>query len=119
MAKKRTESSGAEAADGRKAKPAARAKKEVRANETGAGTPERAPAERATHATIPRVESLQGGGDVVALAQGPEYFARVARKAYELFEQRGREPGHDVEDWIEAERLVREEMLHETQRGRA
>jgi len=41
---------------------------------------------------------LQSGAD-----QG-----EVARVAYELFEQRGREHGHDLEDWIEAERIVRE-----------
>jgi len=31
----------------------------------------------------------------------------VARVAYELFEQRGRTPGRELEDWLEAERLVR------------
>ena len=28
----------------------------------------------------------------------------VARRAYERFEERGREDGHDVEDWLAAER---------------
>lgn len=27
----------------------------------------------------------------------------VARRAYELFEERGREPGHELEDWLAAE----------------
>ena len=40
-----------------------------------------------------------------------EYHARIARKAYDLFERRGRNEGHDVEDWLEAERLVKEELL--------
>jgi hypothetical protein len=40
-----------------------------------------------------------------------EFNARVARKAFELFEQRGRNEGHDVEDWLEAERLVKEELF--------
>ena len=31
----------------------------------------------------------------------------VAQAAYELFERRGRLPGHDIEDWLEAERIVR------------
>ena len=31
----------------------------------------------------------------------------IARVAYELFERRGREPGHDFEDWLQAERIVR------------
>jgi DUF2934 family protein len=38
------------------------------------------------------------------------FYARVAKKAYELFEQRGREHGLDVADWLEAERLVVEEL---------
>jgi len=43
----------------------------------------------------------------------PEFNARVARKAYELFERRGGDVGQDVQDWLEAERLVREEMQQE------
>jgi len=31
----------------------------------------------------------------------------VARVAYELFERRGCVHGHDLEDWLEAERIVR------------
>jgi hypothetical protein len=31
----------------------------------------------------------------------------VARRAYELFEARGRLPGHEKEDWLEAERQLR------------
>jgi len=34
-------------------------------------------------------------------------YEEVARIAYELFERRGGVHGHDLEDWIEAERLVR------------
>jgi DUF2934 family protein len=41
---------------------------------------------------------------------GEEFYVQVARKAYELFERRGGEHGHDVDDWLEAERLVAEEM---------
>ena len=33
----------------------------------------------------------------------------VARRAYELFEARGRLPGHEEEDWLEAERQLRGE----------
>jgi hypothetical protein len=28
----------------------------------------------------------------------------IARRAYQRFEERGREHGHDVDDWLEAER---------------
>ena len=31
----------------------------------------------------------------------------VALVAYQLFQQRGRVHGHDLEDWITAERIVR------------
>jgi hypothetical protein len=28
----------------------------------------------------------------------------IARRAYERYEERGREHGHDLDDWLEAER---------------
>ena len=39
-----------------------------------------------------------------------EVRERIAKKAYELHEQRGRQAGRDLEDWLEAEALVRKEM---------
>jgi len=33
--------------------------------------------------------------------------ALVAKKAYELYEKRGRKPGHSFDDWVEAERIVK------------
>ncbi len=36
----------------------------------------------------------------------------IRRRAYELYEQRGREDGHDVEDWLRAE----EEVPHKRSR---
>lgn len=30
----------------------------------------------------------------------------VARRAYELYEARGAEPGHELQDWLEAEQEV-------------
>lgn len=41
-----------------------------------------------------------------------ELYERVARKAYELYQQRGEIAGHDLNDWFTAERLVRAELLH-------
>jgi hypothetical protein len=32
----------------------------------------------------------------------------ISRRAYELYEQRGREPGADVDDWLQAEHDLRE-----------
>ena len=31
----------------------------------------------------------------------------IAKKAYELFEKRGRKAGHSIDDWLEAERIVK------------
>jgi hypothetical protein len=35
-----------------------------------------------------------------------EIYDQIARTAYELFERRGLMHGHDVEDWLEAERRI-------------
>jgi hypothetical protein len=34
----------------------------------------------------------------------------IAKRAYELYESRGRQNGHDVEDWLRAEQEVEEEQ---------
>jgi hypothetical protein len=39
---------------------------------------------------------------------------RVAQRAYERYEARGREDGHDMEDWFEAEREVRGSVSSDT-----
>jgi DUF2934 family protein len=36
----------------------------------------------------------------------PEIEAAIRRRAQQLYEQRGRTPGHEVEDWIQAESEV-------------
>ena len=41
-----------------------------------------------------------------------ESYERVARKAYELYQQRGEMHGHDLEDWLAAERLVQKDLRH-------
>lgn len=40
---------------------------------------------------------------------------RVAVRAYELYCARGCEGGHDVEDWMDAERQLREEFANRGQ----
>ena len=37
---------------------------------------------------------------------------RIAKKAFELWQERGWRDGHDFEDWLDAEVIVREE-IHE------
>jgi hypothetical protein len=36
----------------------------------------------------------------------PEIQQAIAKKAYELYEKRGQQHGHDLEDWLEAEQWV-------------
>lgn len=31
----------------------------------------------------------------------------IAKKAFELYEKRGRKTGHSVDDWLEAERIIK------------
>ena len=38
----------------------------------------------------------------------------IAQRAYELFLQRGSEPGHEHEDWLQAEKNLREEKARRT-----
>jgi len=37
--------------------------------------------------------------------------AEISRRAYELYVQRGGEPGKDVEDWVSAERELSGEVV--------
>jgi hypothetical protein len=37
---------------------------------------------------------------------------RISRKAYELWEQRGRQEGSALRDWLDAEEIIMEE-IHE------
>ena len=50
----------------------------------------------------PEPESMQKYSD--------EVRERIAKKAYELYEQRGRQAERHLEDWLKAEELVRKEM---------
>ena len=39
-----------------------------------------------------------------------EFMQLVQKKSYELYEKRGCKSGNDLEDWLEAERLVKEDL---------
>jgi hypothetical protein len=51
-------------------------------------------------------EQLAQRNDVQNAAR-PVDRAEISQRAYERYEERGREPGHDVDDWLEAERDLR------------
>jgi DUF2934 family protein len=46
-----------------------------------------------------------------------ELRRRTTEMAYSLYLRRDRAPGHDFEDWLEAERLVRAEIAAPAQRS--
>jgi hypothetical protein len=42
----------------------------------------------------------------------------IAQRAYEIFVARGEEPGHDLDDWLQAEsELLRESAVRRPTRG--
>jgi len=45
-----------------------------------------------------------------ALLFGESITEKIRRRAQELYEKRGREPGNDWADWFEAERQVKAEL---------
>ena len=61
-----------------------------------------------THRDTPMAESpLSLGAPSSNGAMSDEEFARVAARAYQLWEERGHEHGLDVEDWLQAEGEIR------------
>jgi len=42
-----------------------------------------------------------------ANAKDSGLYERIAQRAYELYEQRGRQAGYESEDWLQAEREIR------------
>jgi hypothetical protein len=45
---------------------------------------------------------------------GNERYARIERQAYELAQARNFMPGHDLDDWLEAEAMIDAQLLSES-----
>ena len=71
----------------------------------------RQPVRKSPPPPIPAVPTVASMGPVLTQE---EFRARVARKAFELFQKR--QALTEVDDWVEAERLVKLQLLNE-QRG--
>ena len=57
------------------------------------------------HITLQKIENGDlPAGPVFEQMEGPQ---DIRRRAFSLFEQRGREPGHEIEDWLKAEEELR------------
>lgn len=53
--------------------------------------------------------AVQSGNGQETHTSGDDVHARVSALAYSFYERRGHEHGHDVEDWIQAEKTILEE----------
>ncbi|PIW68871.1 MAG: hypothetical protein COW10_00185 [Candidatus Omnitrophica bacterium CG12_big_fil_rev_8_21_14_0_65_42_8] len=49
-------------------------------------------------------------GDNSKRVSREEFMQLIQKKSYELYEKRGCQSGNDLEDWLNAERLVKEEL---------
>ena len=47
-------------------------------------------------------------GDLEMSANQGQLTEMVQKKAYELYEKRGRKQGHAMDDWLKAERIVKQ-----------
>ena len=56
--------------------------------------------------------SPAAGGSQHPIESPDGLWERIARKAYELWDQRGRQEGNELRDWLDAEEIVMEE-IHE------
>jgi len=53
-------------------------------------------------------------GSITQPESTPELLERIRIRAYELFEERGRHEGHEVEDWLQAEAEVLQQTTKTT-----
>jgi hypothetical protein len=53
-----------------------------------------------------------GASSITITVSDEDLYERIACKAYELYQQRGEVPGHALDDWLVAERVVQDELLH-------
>ena len=51
-------------------------------------------------------ESVRKPQASLVIKANPNLTDQIRRRAYELYEQRGREEGHELEDWLRAEEEV-------------
>jgi Protein of unknown function (DUF2934) len=69
---------------------------------------------KSSNPTTPGVSAGTSGDSQEDEQSGPPFqiskagwdYERIARRAYELYEQRGRQEGRDMEDWLKAEQQL-------------
>ena len=50
--------------------------------------------------------NAEQSGSPIQISKADWAHERTARRAYELYEERGRQDGQDLEDWVNAERQL-------------
>jgi len=58
---------------------------------------------------VEREREIETNPDVENQPSGTISQEEIAQRAYALYEARGREDGHDLDDWLEAERELLEQ----------
>jgi hypothetical protein len=86
-------------------------KKPKKTSDTGKTTPKSKAAPRRKVASGKTIKPKKNSVNAPTGAESQHrYFedlgSRLAKRAYELYVQRGKEDGHDIEDWLEAERQI-------------
>jgi hypothetical protein len=66
--------------------------------------------------TEPQATSAQAETGEV-LAGNSARDEEIRRRAYEIYLERGEQPGHDLDDWLQAERELEHGVLRRAQAG--
>jgi len=66
--------------------------------------------------TEPQATSIQGETEKVSVVHSARE-EEIRRRAYELYLERGQQPGRDLEDWFQAERELQSGLLSRAQAG--
>ncbi|MCS6287485.1 MAG: DUF2934 domain-containing protein [Nitrospira sp.] len=80
------------------------------------GSPSKAVKKTSTRPRLARERRPQPAGGRAA-AEAEEIRIRIEKLAYELYQRRGRQDGHDHQDWLEAERLTLSQSADTKQDG--
>jgi DUF2934 family protein len=51
-------------------------------------------------------QEAEESGPAIQISKSDWEHERIARRAYELYEQRGRQEGQDVQDWLKAQQQL-------------
>jgi len=69
------------------------------------------PVLKRVESTEPQAASPQEAETGVASAPNSERYEEIRRRAYEIYLERGEQPGHELDDWLQAERELERGVL--------